>query len=234
MKSRSFVANVVIVALLLLALGVHGIWAQETERGVTDPKTAPEGALAQAGIETQDLSGELTPEDLVHTLTCGGLTVSNITYTGADVAAGIFQSTPGIIGLDEGIILSTGNIANVVGPNMSDRISADNGAACLAALGKDAFDVIVLDVMMPGMDGLQVCERLREHKTWRTIPVVLLTAKDDIETRSRGMLLGVSEYLTKPVNKLELFARVQAQLHSRELERKLDATAATVANLAAK
>jgi len=113
-------------------------------------------------------------------------------------------------------------------------VSADNGAACLAALAKDAFDVIVLDVMMPGMDGLQVCERLREHPSWRTIPVVLLTAKDDIETRSRGMLLGVSEYLTKPVNKLELFARVQAQLHSRELERKLDATAATVATLAAK
>ncbi len=113
-------------------------------------------------------------------------------------------------------------------------VSADNGAACLEALGTEAFDVIVLDVMMPGMDGLQVCERLRAHPTWRTIPVMLLTAKDDIETRSRGMLLGVSEYLTKPVNKLELFARVQAQLHSRELERKLDATAATVANLATK
>jgi DNA-binding response OmpR family regulator len=108
-------------------------------------------------------------------------------------------------------------------------VSADNGPACLDALGKEAVDVIVLDVMMPGMDGLQVCERLREHATWRTIPVVLLTAKDDIETRSRGMLLGVSEYLTKPVNKLELFARLQAQLHSRELERKLDATAASLA-----
>jgi DNA-binding response OmpR family regulator len=107
-------------------------------------------------------------------------------------------------------------------------VSADNGPACLDALGKEAVDVIVLDVMMPGMDGLQVCERLREHATWRTIPVVLLTAKDDIETRSRGMLLGVSEYLTKPVNKLELFARLQAQLHSRELERKLDATAASL------
>ena len=59
---------------------------------------------------------------------------------------------------------------------------------------------------------------------------MLLTAKDDIETRSRGMLLGVSEYLTKPVNKLELFARLQAQLHSRELERRMDATAATVAD----
>lgn len=112
-----------------------------------------------------------------------------------------------------------------------ETVSADNGQACLDALGTEAIDVIVLDVMMPGMDGLQVCERLREHPAWRGIPVVLLTAKDDIETRSRGMLLGVSEYLTKPVNKLELFARLQAQLHSRELERKLDATAAAVANL---
>ena len=113
-------------------------------------------------------------------------------------------------------------------------VSADNGPACLQALSKEAVDVIVLDVMMPGMDGLQVCERLRESDAWRGIPVVLLTAKDDLETRSRGMMLGVSEYLTKPVNKLELFARLQAQLHSRELERRMEATAATVANLAKK
>ena len=88
--------------------------------------------------------------------------------------------------------------------------------------------------MMPGMDGLQVCERLRESDAWRGIPVVLLTAKDDLETRSRGMMLGVSEYLTKPVNKLELFARLRAQLHSRELERRLEETAAAVAGMAKK
>jgi DNA-binding response OmpR family regulator len=115
-----------------------------------------------------------------------------------------------------------------------ETISADNGRACLEILAKQPVDVIVLDVMMPGMDGLQVCEKLREHAVWRGIPVMLLTAKDDIETRSQGMLLGVSEYLTKPVNKLELFARLQAQLHSRELERRMDETAATVANLAKK
>jgi DNA-binding response OmpR family regulator len=115
-----------------------------------------------------------------------------------------------------------------------ETISADNGRACLEILAKQPVDVIVLDVMMPGMDGLQVCEKLREHAVWRTIPVMLLTAKDDIETRSQGMLLGVSEYLTKPVNKLELFARLQAQLHSRELERRMDETAATVATLAKK
>jgi len=113
-------------------------------------------------------------------------------------------------------------------------VSADNGRACLETVAKEPVDVILLDVMMPGMDGLQVCERLRENPAWRSIPIVLLTAKDDIETRSRGMQLGVSEYLTKPVNKLELFARLEAQLHSRELERRMDATAATVANLAKK
>ncbi|MGD9764897.1 MAG: PleD family two-component system response regulator [Candidatus Binatia bacterium] len=113
-------------------------------------------------------------------------------------------------------------------------ISADNGRASLDVLEKEPVDVILLDVMMPGMDGLQVCERLRDHSSWRSIPVVLLTAKDDIETRSRGMLLGVSEYLTKPVNKLELFARLQAQLHTRELERRMAATAATVADMGKK
>ena len=113
-------------------------------------------------------------------------------------------------------------------------VSADNGPACLEALSKERVDVIVLDVMMPGMDGLEVCERLRDNPSWRSIPVMLLTAKDDIETRSRGMLLGVSEYLTKPVNKHELFGRLQAQLHSRELERRMDETAATVADLAKK
>ena len=129
MKARSVVANVVIVALLLLALGVQGTWAQEGERGVTGPKTAPSGILKQVGIETQDLSTELTPEDLVHTLTCGGLQVSNITYTGADVAGGVFQSTPGTIGLERGIILSTGNIVNVIGPNTSNGIGVNNGTA---------------------------------------------------------------------------------------------------------
>ena len=115
-----------------------------------------------------------------------------------------------------------------------DTFTADNGPSALAAVAESDPDLVVLDVMMPGMDGLEVCERLREHSAWRSIPVVLLTAKDDLETRSRGMLLGVSEYLTKPVNKLELFARLQAQLHSRELERRMDATAATVADLAKK
>jgi len=91
-------------------------------------------------------------------------------------------------------------------------------------------DVILLDVMMPGMDGLQVCERLRKDENMREIPVILLTAKDDMDTRAQGMALGVSEYLTKPINKRELFTRIDAQLHAREIDRKLSETVAAVAD----
>jgi DNA-binding response OmpR family regulator len=107
-------------------------------------------------------------------------------------------------------------------------IRAESGPACLERLATEHVDVIVLDVMMPGMDGLQVCEQLRSRDKWRDIPVVLLTAKDDIETRSRGMTLGVSEYLTKPINKQELLTRLQAQIRSRELARRLGETAAAI------
>ncbi len=110
-------------------------------------------------------------------------------------------------------------------------VSAGDGQACLDALEKERFDIVLLDVMMPGVDGLQVCERMRENAEWRKIPVLLLTAKDDIETRTRGMALGVSEYLTKPINKQDLFARLRAQAHTLELDRQIDRTAAAVADL---
>ena len=109
-----------------------------------------------------------------------------------------------------------------------ETIRARNGTESLEELAKNHVDVIVLDVMMPGMDGLQVCEQLRAHKDWRDIPVILLTAKDDMETRARGMSLGVSEYLTKPVNKQELLTRLRAQIRSRELARRLGETVAAI------
>jgi len=109
-------------------------------------------------------------------------------------------------------------------------VSAASGPAALDMLHEQPVDVILLDVMMPGMDGLQVCERLRKDDTMREIPVILLTAKDDMDTRAQGMALGVSEYLTKPINKRELFTRIDAQLHAREIDRKLSETVAAVAD----
>ena len=109
-------------------------------------------------------------------------------------------------------------------------LSASGGAAALETLRQQSVEVILLDVMMPEMDGLQVCERLRRDENLRAIPVILLTAKDDMQTRAQGMALGVSEYLTKPINKRELFTRIEAQFHAREIDRKLSEMEAAVAD----
>jgi DNA-binding response OmpR family regulator len=103
-------------------------------------------------------------------------------------------------------------------------ISATNGQKCLEIVRTKPVDVILLDVMMPGMDGIAVCKELRKDEKSASIPVILLTGKDDHETRAAGMLLGVSEFLTKPVNKTELYIRVRTQLHSRAQAREMDET----------
>ena len=100
---------------------------------------------------------------------------------------------------------------------------ATSGAAALRIVRSQDIDCILLDVLMPEMDGLEVCEQLRADERTRAIPVILLTGKDDTQTRAAGMRLGVSEFLAKPVVKSELWARVRAQLRSRATLRELDA-----------
>jgi len=105
-------------------------------------------------------------------------------------------------------------------------IRAYSGQECLDIVRSRPVDVIVLDVMMPGMDGLEVCRQLKQISP--TLPVILLTAKDDMPTRSAGMLLGVSEYVVKPVNKRDLIARIHTQLSTRQWEREIDQTSAAI------
>jgi DNA-binding response OmpR family regulator len=100
--------------------------------------------------------------------------------------------------------------------------TAQGGHAALAALEDALVDVIVLDVMMPDLDGLEVCRTLRGSARTAAIPVILLTASSDTATRLAAMSLGVSEFVTKPLNSRDLLARIRAQLHQRKLGERID------------
>jgi DNA-binding response OmpR family regulator len=93
-------------------------------------------------------------------------------------------------------------------------IAVSSGAECLEMVKSRRIDLIILDVMMPVMDGLQVCQELK--KISPAIPVILLTARDDIMTRAAAMDLGVSEFVAKPINNGDLLNRVRTQLSNLE------------------
>ena len=88
-------------------------------------------------------------------------------------------------------------------------VAAHDGPRGLAALAGGGFDAVLLDVMMPGMDGLAVLRRIRERST---IPVIMLTAKGDETDRVVGLELGADDYLPKPFSARELLARLRAVL----------------------
>ncbi|MBI3757467.1 MAG: response regulator [Deltaproteobacteria bacterium] len=78
-------------------------------------------------------------------------------------------------------------------------LSARSGPQCLALALQQPVDIVLLDIVMPGMSGIETCAALRAQPTTRQLPVLFLTAKDDYATRAAGIRLGVCEFLTKPI-----------------------------------
>lgn len=93
-----------------------------------------------------------------------------------------------------------------------DVVVANDGQQALALVRQQQPDLVVLDVIMPGMDGLEVCQRLRSDETLYNIPILLLTVRKDIEDRVRGLERGADDYLSKPFDLRELSLRVKALL----------------------
>ena len=88
--------------------------------------------------------------------------------------------------------------------------TAMNGAEALAAIDADPPDIILLDIMMPGMDGFEVCERIKANPETAHLPVVMVTALSDRSDRVRGLEAGADDFLTKPVDDRALFARIRS------------------------
>ena len=111
--------------------------------------------------------------------------------------------------------------------------TAENGRRALEMLAAEEFDLVLLDIMMPELDGFQVLERLRQDEALRHVPVIMISAVDEMPSVVRAIELGAADYLPKPFNAVLLKARVGAtlekkrladaeRLHARSLERELE------------
>lgn len=105
-----------------------------------------------------------------------------------------------------------------------DVREAKDGVEALEAIDEDEPDLILLDVDMPRLDGIAVCQRLKAHPTRRLIPIIILTASHDPAQRLRGIAAGADDYLSKPFDANELLIRTRVLLKDRALNVKLDAT----------
>ena len=105
-----------------------------------------------------------------------------------------------------------------------DVREARDGIEALDAVAAEEPDLILLDIDMPRLDGIAVCEQLKAHPIRRLIPIVILTASNDRGTKLRGIAAGADDYLSKPFDPKELLIRTKVLLRQRELNQRLDAT----------
>src|SRR5260370_22932472 len=122
---------------------------------------------------------------------------------------------------------------------LADLLAAKGYAIVTAASGQEGLekveaeqpDLVLLDIMMPGMDGYEVCRRIRANPEYGILPVVMVTALDPTRERIKGLEAGADDFLTKPVNVGELVARVRSLLRIKDLYGTVQAQAAELSDL---
>ncbi len=106
-------------------------------------------------------------------------------------------------------------LAFLLGREGFQTIVVDNGLDALPVFDREGADLVLLDVMLPGMSGMEVCRKLREVSS---VPIIMLTAKDSELDKVLGLELGADDYVTKPYSARELIARIRAVLRRRSAE----------------
>jgi two-component system, OmpR family, alkaline phosphatase synthesis response regulator PhoP len=109
--------------------------------------------------------------------------------------------------------------------------TAADGIEALAKVPQVKPDLILLDIMMPRMSGFEVCRRLKADPKTRDIPILMVTALNELGDIERGVESGTDDFLTKPINKLELLTRVKSLLRVRHLKSALDRTMAYLSEM---
>ena len=108
-------------------------------------------------------------------------------------------------------------LVDLLGIQGYTMVTATTGPEALEKVAKERPDLILLDVVMPGMDGFEVCRKIRENPETALLPVILVTAMYPVEQRARGIEVGADDFLTKPINQAELLARVRSLLRIKVL-----------------
>ncbi len=118
-------------------------------------------------------------------------------------------------------------------PRGFDVVTAENGPIALQKIRTRPIDICLLDVMMPGMDGFEVCRRIKANENHDTIPVILITALTDSENRIKGIEAGAEDFITKPFEAAEVLARIKMLLHVKTLNDRLKSAYQNLAKLSA-
>ena len=105
-------------------------------------------------------------------------------------------------------------------------VTAVDGADALEKVRQDKFDLVLLDIMMPRMSGFEACRKMKSDPATRDIPIIMVTALNELSDIERGVESGTDDFITKPVNRLELVTRVKSLLRVRHLKNELDRTLA--------
>ena len=108
-------------------------------------------------------------------------------------------------------------LSDLLSPHGFSVTTASDGAACLAAIEASQTDMVLLDIIMPGIDGYTVCRKLRSDARYPMLPIVLITSLDPDRERIKGLEAGADDFLSKPINSAELLARVRSLLRTKRL-----------------
>jgi CheY-like chemotaxis protein len=119
----------------------------------------------------------------------------------------------------------------MLSPRGYDVVSAVNGPEALEKIQAERIDICLLDVMMPGMDGFEVCRRIKSDDLLRNIPVVMITSYADMENRIRGIEAGAEDFISKPFDSAEVLARIKMLLHVKSLNDRLNSACHDIAEL---
>ena len=120
----------------------------------------------------------------------------------------------------------------VLAPFNHEIFKAYNGEEALSVVKKTDIDLVLLDIMMPYMDGYEVCRRLKRSEATRLVPIVMVTALDDTQARVKGIEAGADDFITKPPNKVELVARINSLLRVNALNKKLTSIESVLISMA--